>query len=611
MAQLKIQRCKVCTSPLPVGIAKCPKCGAEHQFVPEVVNPLLFSASQAENLRTAFETDPKSNPRDVNSLFGKGLIYLSLQNYELASLNFKMAVDLTPNDPDVYYYYALSLFAHRSPVLLSDLEAERIEMWLQTAIKILPKRKYLILELLLLQGAFKGKGKAIPADKKEPEQLLLQAKQTVQEEDELYEIEQHVLITDERNLEFVSQLRGKDGESHSSDDILKQSMCCYANVCSYPKGHDDEVITDDGVAKLMNPSERKKFFLGISKPEEPCLEKKDTFVEPCWVCLKSFAVGFAVWFVSVIILSFTGWLDGAKVDRFTPGDTVEKYKESHIVVGYFYDASDGRVNVWHEPTEEEIASLPAEVKQWEVNGIASGWRFLATIALFFFGPLIWISRTFLSFRETILSRRYTERRNVRTMADYQERLTCFLQRPTVAEYMKFCQLFAGPNAGLVNQGDFVSNALRQAHISERDVTKGKVYFFNGFFDARLSSPGEPQTILRKMRINVAIAMPDRVLYMHGVWDTLEDEIPMLRRDDLLYSLIAMFKKEDGQISIVSNTGVNLAPIVTDSSGLPCLFQYQSYDSQNVLTYSRTRTTNCADFYTSLIDMHGRYNKQGA
>lgn len=42
-----------------------------------------------------------------------------------------------------------------------------------------------------------------------------------------------------------------------------------------------------------------------------------------------------------------------------------------------------------------------------------------------------------------------------------------------------------------------SNALRQAHISERDVTKGKVYFFNGFFDARLSSPGEPQTILRK------------------------------------------------------------------------------------------------------------------
>lgn len=163
------------------------------------------------------------------------MVYLALQNYELASLNFKTAVDLTPSDPDVYYYYALSLFAHRSPVLLSDLEAERIEMWLQTAIKILPKRKYLILELLLLQGAFKGKGKAIPADKKEPEQLLLQAKQTVQEEDELYEIEQHVLITDERNLEFVSQLRGKDVESHSCDDILKQSMCCYANVCSYPK----------------------------------------------------------------------------------------------------------------------------------------------------------------------------------------------------------------------------------------------------------------------------------------------------------------------------------------------------------------------------------------
>lgn len=120
------------------------------------------------------------------------------------------------------------------------------------------------------------------------------------------------------------------------------------------------------------------------------------------------------------------------------------------------------------------------------------------------------------------------------------------------------------------QGWLIKVILFQMHcvklIFQRDVTKGKVYFFNGFFDARLSSPGEPQTILRKMRINVAIAMPDRVLCMHGVWDTLEDEIPMLRRDDLLYSLIAMFKKEDGQISsfpILALTWHLLLQIVRD------------------------------------------------
>ena len=613
MAQLKIQRCKVCTSPLPVGVVKCPKCGAEHQFVPEVVNPLLFSVQQAENLRQAFESDTKKNSHDVDSLFGKGLVYLSLQNYELASRNFKTAVDLTPGDPDVYYYYALSLFAHRSPVLLSDLEAERIEMWLQTAIKMQPKRKYLILEMLLLQGAFKGKGKAISADKKEPEELLLQAKQTIQEEDELYEIEQHVLITDDRNIELVNQLRGNETASYACADVLGQSMCNYANVLTYPKGADDEVVTDDGVSRLMDSEERHKFFVGITQPDEPKLESKDTYMGSIWVCLKSLGIGAFIWFVCLIILAVTEWVTDTKIKR---GDSeaeqrIEKFKAKNFVIGYSYKLESGTtVLYWHEPSEEDIDAIPADVKDWSLNGIASGWRLVGVLVLFFFGPVYWIGRSFFSFRDTLLSRRGTERRNNRTIADYQEILSCYLHRPTVGEYLKFCQLFAGPNAGLVNQGDFVTDALRQAHISERDITKGKVYFYNGFAPATPACPKAPEIILRQMTINVAIAMPDRVLYMHGVWDTCSDRLPQLKRDDLLYSLIAMFKKDDGKISIVSNSGANLAPIVTDCNALPCLFQYQSQNIQNALTYSRTRTTDSHDFYTSLIEMHGRYNKQG-
>ncbi len=612
MAQLKIQRCKVCTSPLPVGVAKCPKCGAEHQFVPEVVNPLLFSVQQAENLRQAFETDVKQNPRDIDSLFGKGLVYLSLQNYELASRNFKTAVDQTPGDPDVYYYYALSLFAHRSPVLLSDLEAERIEMWLQTAIKMQPKRKYLILEMILLQGAFKGKGKAIPADKKEPEELLLQAKQTIQEEDELYEIEQHVLITDERNIELVNQLRGNETVSHECADVLEESMCSYSDVFDYPKGADDQIVTEDGVSRLMDSEERRRFFTGISKPAEPQLESKENYMGSVWVCIKSFGIGAVLWFVCLIILAVLGWAPDKKIKRGDPEHRLEEFKAKNIVVNYVYKTEKGKKVInWHSPTDEDIAAIPSDVKEWQVNGIAGGWRFFGFLALFFFGPAYWIGRSFFSFRETLVSRRRTERRNICMIADYQEALSYYEHRPTVGEYLKFCQLFAGPNAGLVNQGDFVTEALRQAHISERDITKGKVYFYNGFDAATPARPKAPELILRQMTINVAIAMPDRVLYMHGVWDTCRDWLPQLKRDDLLYSLIAMFKKEDGKISIVSNSGANLAPIVTDSNVLPCLFQYQSQNVQNALTYSRTRTTNCHDFYTSLIEMHGRYNKQGA
>ena len=179
------------------------------------------------------------------------------------------------------------------------------------------------------------------------------------------------------------------------------------------------------------------------------------------------------------------------------------------------------------------------------------------------------------------------------------------------DYKRFCQLFVGPNAGLVTQGDVVSIALREAGISEQDVTKGKVYLFNCFFDC--TSDGvettNPEVVLRYMGINVAVAMPDQVLYMKAVWDTVEDTLPRFEQSSIMYSQIAMFQKTEDQIIIKSNTGVELVPITTNWGHLPSLFCYQSTESSDLLTYSRTRTTDRNEFYKSLVDMHGRYNKQ--
>lgn len=644
MAQLQINRCKVCTKPLPAGVSKCPKCGAEHQFVPEVVNPLRFTPVEAEEYREILEKQTRENPKDTNSLFGMGLVYLGLQHYELANENFRKAVEQTPENPDVYYYYALSLFARRSPAMLSALEAERIEMWLQTAIRMQAKRKYLILEMLLLQGAFKGKGKAVPEGKPEPEELLHQALTTVQEEDELYEIEQHMVISDERNREFVAQLRGeRQAVPHASgDEMLGKRLAAYRNLCKYPKGAADGVSTEEGVTRLMDAAERKDFFLGLYMPERPKLKSRMSWASPVWYAMKMAVSMFFVWLVMSIFAGIC-WMDKREVAMRMPAeeyveknfpdlkrkrkaekieevraDSVENAREDsmfmagHVVIAWEYGWEDStEVERQGRFTEASIAEIPADVDYLRVNGVVRGWRMWAYLFCMLAAPLYWILAVVLRMRACARSRRETAEENRDRMETYREYVRKYEERPTVEDYKRFCQLFIGPNAGLVTQGDVVSVALREAGLSEKDVTKGKVYLFNCFFDC--TSDGvettNPEVVLRYMGINVAVAMPDQVLYLHAIWDTVEDELPHFEQSSVMYSQIALLQKTEGQIIIKSNAGVELVPITTNWGCLPSLFCYQSTAVGDMLTYSRTRTTDREEFYKSLVDMHGRYNKQ--
>ena len=126
-----------------------------------------------------------------------GLFYLGLKNYELAQRNFKEAIDLTPMDADVYYYFALSLFAGRSPRVLDHQEAERINSYLQTAIQMHEKRKYLILEMVLKQGYFEAQGLKYSGN---TPNSLFETIQTISPEvDEIDEIETHLNIADNQN----------------------------------------------------------------------------------------------------------------------------------------------------------------------------------------------------------------------------------------------------------------------------------------------------------------------------------------------------------------------------------------------------------------------------
>ena len=110
MATLKILRCKNCTAPLPAGTTTCPKCHAVN-LVQSEVNPLRLPSNLTNDYIEFFKQQTEANPKDTNALFGMGLVYMGLKNYELAQRNFKLAVDQSPLDADIYYYFALSLFS--------------------------------------------------------------------------------------------------------------------------------------------------------------------------------------------------------------------------------------------------------------------------------------------------------------------------------------------------------------------------------------------------------------------------------------------------------------------------------------------------------------------
>jgi tetratricopeptide (TPR) repeat protein len=73
---------------------------------------------------------------DGEALLGLGICYLQLKLYPVATKNFEKAIEVAPDQPDVYYYYALSLIGGRALRTLRDSEVNRILEYLNAAIQM-------------------------------------------------------------------------------------------------------------------------------------------------------------------------------------------------------------------------------------------------------------------------------------------------------------------------------------------------------------------------------------------------------------------------------------------------------------------------------------------
>lgn len=637
MAQLTINQCQKCGKILAPGVTECGKCHTKHAMQPTVVNPLRFTAAQAADYRAQFQEQVAACPKDSNAQFAMGLTYLGLRNYELADEYLIKAVQLTPSNPDVYYYTALALFHHRSVMNLSKAEMDRIEEWLNTAIQMQPKRKYLILQMILRQG-MSSMGINVDTDKLAPAELMNQARQTVQEEDEMVEIEQHVLITDEKTQILLGKLTEQESIENMGDSpTIDEALAKYQDFCFMPRSDDNQYTK---YATLEDEDVRVNFFNHIFYPETPNYLSKPGYLQPLWRTLWKGFIALIAWVIVIVVIEQFNLIntEGTRVEtvqeRIADLNTKKMSKQQikdakakaqadfeketeleaqMLKVFYFYKDEEGKVHYFLPPkTEEQLAALPEDTMYC---GIHKGWMGWLGVGLFFLIPLIWIIATIGRFASRAAERRNISRTNADLKAQYEEDINRHWDRPTIADFKLFCSLFAGPNyAAYIEKGDFVQEALRQAHISEKDIQNGNgKIFFSCYFmdtDADGNDSEDPEVTLRDVVVRVCVAMRDSVVYMHGVWDSMSDQFPIFDQERLLYSQIANFRNvaSYSTLEVISHSNSVLAKIIYAYGDFPSLFQYQSLEPKDKITYSNTRTSDFNEFYNSLVKMHTAYVK---
>lgn len=615
MAHLTINQCQVCSKVLAPGVTVCPKCHTEHSIKPTVVNPLRFSAAESAEYKAQFEEQVKNSPQDSNMVFAMGLTYLGLKNYELSDEHFRKAVAMTPSDPDVYYYTALSLFHHRSVNNLDKMEIERIEQWLDTAVQIQPKRKYLILQMILRQG-ISNKGLNTDTDKLSPAELMQKARSTAQEEDELYEIEQHVLITDEKTRTLLEALTAehKDNENKSA---LFDTMDEYFDFCEHPR-LDDCVFKVENAEKLTDENVRRTFFSAIHQPKHPVRQDCESYFRPLFKsALRGVVALLALFVVSIITVGFLRWVrvfdyeEESVKERIA--DVREREKDYKILFVDYADEAGKRHFIKSPLSDEQIATFPANA---EYNAIKYGWKGYAGLILVCSPLLIWFLMTVVRFASCAKDHRDVRKKYNSDMKEYKEKCDAYSSRPTIGDYKLFCALFAGPNSSsVIKTGDFVEEALRQAHISEMDVKNGNgKIFFSCYLldiDGDENDCDDPQITLRKMVVRVCIAMRDSIVILDGIWDTMSNKMPSFDQERLLYSQVASFRNASSysKLEIVSHSNSVLATVIYGFGNYPSLFPYQGFNPSDTITYSTTRTSDFNEFYNSLIAMHNAYNKK--
>jgi len=169
-----VEECPNCGAPASPETRNCKYCKAEF-FVKTLAYTNTLEGAAIQKYVAFYKgllEAKKDNPEAIVSL---GLCYLQTKLYTLATKCFEKAIDIVPEEPDAYYYYALSIIAGRALKTIHDSELTRVLSCVNMAIQLNDNEaKYLFLAAAIYADYHKANCLIIPPPG--IDQLLLQAK---------------------------------------------------------------------------------------------------------------------------------------------------------------------------------------------------------------------------------------------------------------------------------------------------------------------------------------------------------------------------------------------------------------------------------------------------
>lgn len=648
MMKYIVNECPQCAAPLEPGSCRCDSCGSVFEKVRvKEVDPFYVDRDHQEWLMKQFGKAAKANPNDLNSNFGMGLVFLSRSQFTKAQECFKKAIEKKPNDADVYYYYVLSLCAAEPLSQIPSDKCEEIRECLQASLAIERKRKYLILAMLFRQASYIGKGKALRKGESSPAKLLEEA-MSIEGDDERteQEIERFLSVDDKVSREYLAKVLGNGDAEVSTSAGLQDSLSRLSRLCKLPKGDLDRMTNNSNVQSLADPTVRQNFFRVLYEPRTPILESLPSIFKT----FSNYLGAIFFLFLMLPILDFYVWdfsvyekerqmshrpveeqlerrfgnykerqfynkrerkefLENVEAERHRYDSIlqVKKEKDSSFLARYeqvYFTYQLGKeeyqVNAPFTPAVLDTISPNAYhiVAHAEIKDKALLGKFLKTLPIY----LLFLLFIYIVYKN-ISDRREKSRINGERKFRYKQEQEMYKVRPSVEDYKRFCQLYLGPNTGLVTKGDIVKAALDSLKLTDSSFNKGKLFFSNYFVteDGTMADgdQAKPEEILRNMKVTIAVATGNSIKIMTGIWHTEQDEPIHFNTQNVYYNHIQAIQKSESKVVLIGAQGTRLAEIPIRGGRYGNLFCYQSVDSSDKLSYSETRTSDEIELERSL------------
>ena len=586
MAKLEVLQCATCGSPLSPGALKCAYCGAQNLIRSEQ-NALRISSKVAKKYIAFYSEKTKENPKDTNALYSMGLLYLAMKNYELAQRNFKDAIDQSPLDSDVYFYYTLALAGGKNIAKLTTADVERMEQYLGTAANMETKCKYLVLQAVLKEEYYVANKMVVPG--KEPRLLWNEASEYTP--DDLEEILDNCTFREQKVIDRITAIKEGNYQKEESFQLPQRETSV-------------EHWTAERIekAKNLDSETRRNCYEYWHSP----LPKKYSIVAPI--------VKRALWLVFWLIVSAIVLLLNLKriTDQPTVCTSVNAVVATKEITNKkkFTEREKGEIHaeavrdsiVKAENFDAYFADRCTIFSVKNKEGYKTCFVLKITIKSMFLllGILALLSWWAYKTWRIVAYEIYLKKR---THHNYQEALEKFLSTPYEDKELQLPIFISNFLSKVVDM------ELKRHGKSEKDF-KGITLFSCWVKFAKPDGMSQPSPLIA---YDIITLEEDCITMIQNNWFAIHDEVSKIEAElqQMSYSQIETIIASSELISIGNWTITKQIKTEPDPDGkLPQIFEYQDqYEDPVYNTYSTTRTSDFNKFAMALRKLVQEYKSK--